>query len=109
MCLSDLGVKYGYNPSEEIETAVGHISAMDDAVDAVVLRYCRPPDANWANIDVELVFPLLDILLRVEDRTRTSTRAERAQLWDVWQGKFPFEMQTSYRSSLENYETEIRQ
>ena len=103
----DLGKRHGYIPGDEQEALICRLMARPGELQMVIeSRYITADRDALSKRPIEMVFALIDILLRLEDGGM-NTRAQRSALWQKWQVTFESEMGSMYRPRLDTYEEEI--
>jgi hypothetical protein len=105
--VSDLGVLHAYSRSSlEMYDLIVDLAKQSDAVTAIESRYCASPPQSAPQVDFRFVFPLLEVLLRIEQYSGQSNRQIRKRLWLSWRIAVP-ESNILFRYTLSRYEEEI--
>ena len=78
----EMGTWNGYFIQDEVAILIRDLADTPDAPLAIAFAFQE--DRRLIQSSGELIFPLLDVLLRFEDRTGTSTQQSRLELWERW-------------------------
>lgn len=111
MHAADLGCMSAYGLEDELARLVREIARSSKAEEVIERLYGDEGSDRIVKASVELVFPLLDILMRVSESTGRDTKASREKLWRCWTEackRVPVPESGMYRLGLEGYENEIR-
>lgn len=115
LALQDMGTAHCYYLSPAMESTVGSVAIANNEnwVQQIHDLYCSDSSGRLVASGVEFVFPLIDLLLRIERNSGQSTKDHRVHLWSQWNGLLRDRVEFTYciikyGLPLEDYEHDIQ-